>query len=71
MLLLWFKDLLAVRALAHLCFSHALGCVIDAVIVFQVAQERNAVVDDVFYYQIAPAVAAFDDVLVRTGFQCP
>ena len=59
----------AVGALSHFCFRHPLWRVKDVVIVFQVAQERYSVVDIVSDYQVAPAVAAFYDMLVRTGLR--
>ena len=57
----------AAGALARFCFRHPLRRVKDVVIVFEVAQKGHSVVYVVFYYQVAPAVAAFYDVLVKTG----
>jgi len=37
-------------------------------IIFEVAQEGYPIVNVIFYYQVAPAVIAFNDVFVQTRF---
>ena len=61
------QGLLAVVPLSGFRFRHPLRHIVDAVVGLQVAEERHPVVDVVLYYQIAPAIAAFYDVLVRAG----
>jgi hypothetical protein len=67
--LFWRRQcLLVVGALFRSSFCHSLRRVKDFVIIFEVAQEGYPIVNVVFYYQVTPAVTAFNDVFVQTRF---
>jgi hypothetical protein len=64
--LLLLENLPAVSAPSGFCFCHTLRYIIDLVVNLEVAEEGNPVVDKVTHYKVSSAIAAFDDVFVRT-----